>query len=678
MENIFVEFLPPWVETGLQPAFYDKESGTVLQQTARMYARVNMLIRMFNKLSKQTKEEVERFEGEVNDTVEDYIERFNTLYNYVHDYFDNLDVQQEIDHKLDEMVSQGTLQEIIYNYLNPSVIWGYDTIEDLQSSTDLEEGCHAETLGYYSVGDGGGAKYIIREPAESETPNNITTFAVGDLIAELLIEPSMYVKQFGCKGDDSTDDTTRFNTAIANCKRLYVNAGTYILNRFLPEANQEVIGIGEAIIKVNGTTAPLVNFKSNSKIYNLDIRSLNEDLEWNRCDIYQKENVTIENCKISGFRHDSVTPNAWGILITKSTNVTIRNCYFDNNTQSDITVVENTDTLIIEDCDGTALHINFEPNNGQPIKNVTISNCNINQIDLQENDLLTHTIKDMTIKSCIIGTFRYDGASVTLIDCVISNYAIAPSGGYCYGGNLKFINSAQFSKNLFNDAYLDTLKHDGAEWKLRYTPTSWDTVVTAVSDIDGRCVVLNESNASTSISIQHSDITVTPGQTYLYRVNSKEKDPSSGVGYASVSMQVRYYDSSNNELTDETLKYSINRHPANMENKMEEVSCILKVPTDAVKMQIIIMNSSYGSQSVTIRSVELYEISDNTNGSNNIPSLPVRNKRVFTNSAIPAANGIPYEVGDTMYYSTPSTYIGAVCTVAGRVGTWKNFGAIAA
>ena len=63
MDNIFVEFLPPWVETNMQPAFYDKESGTCLQQTARMYDRVNMLVRMFNKLSKQTKE-----------TVEDYID----------------------------------------------------------------------------------------------------------------------------------------------------------------------------------------------------------------------------------------------------------------------------------------------------------------------------------------------------------------------------------------------------------------------------------------------------------------------------------------------------------------------------------------------------------------------------------------------------------------------------
>lgn len=102
MENIFVEFLPPWVETGLQPAFYDKESGTVLQQTARMYARVNMLIRMFNKLSKNTKE-----------VVENYIEQFNELHDYVHDYFDNLDVQEEINNKLDAMVEDGTMAEII-------------------------------------------------------------------------------------------------------------------------------------------------------------------------------------------------------------------------------------------------------------------------------------------------------------------------------------------------------------------------------------------------------------------------------------------------------------------------------------------------------------------------------------------------------------------------------------
>ena len=98
MKKSFVPFLPPWAETGLQPAFYDVESGTALQQTARMYDKVNQLTRLFNELSEET------------------TTSFNELYNYVHDYFDNLDVQEEVDHKIDEMVSDGTLQALFTGY----------------------------------------------------------------------------------------------------------------------------------------------------------------------------------------------------------------------------------------------------------------------------------------------------------------------------------------------------------------------------------------------------------------------------------------------------------------------------------------------------------------------------------------------------------------------------------
>ena len=43
-------------------------------------------------------------------------ELFTVLYTYVHDYFDNLDVQEEINNKLDEMAESGGLQEIIIAY----------------------------------------------------------------------------------------------------------------------------------------------------------------------------------------------------------------------------------------------------------------------------------------------------------------------------------------------------------------------------------------------------------------------------------------------------------------------------------------------------------------------------------------------------------------------------------
>lgn len=42
---------------------------------------------------------------------------FNDLRNFVNNYFDNLDVQDEINNKLDQMVEDGTLEEVINDYL---------------------------------------------------------------------------------------------------------------------------------------------------------------------------------------------------------------------------------------------------------------------------------------------------------------------------------------------------------------------------------------------------------------------------------------------------------------------------------------------------------------------------------------------------------------------------------
>ena len=99
-----INFLPPWVETNEQPAFYDKESGTVLQQTARMYAKVNQLVRSVN---------------EQNETIADYIQQFIDLKDYCEDYFANLDVQAEINAKLDQMAEDGELGNLIGAYITP-------------------------------------------------------------------------------------------------------------------------------------------------------------------------------------------------------------------------------------------------------------------------------------------------------------------------------------------------------------------------------------------------------------------------------------------------------------------------------------------------------------------------------------------------------------------------------
>lgn len=113
MKN-FINFLPPWVETNIQPAFYDKQSGTCLQQTARMYAKVNQLVRIAN----------EQYE-----TIADYIQRFITLKDYVEDYFDNLDVQEEINLKLDQMAEDGVLTDLVSEFFG-------EQLEEINDSID--------------------------------------------------------------------------------------------------------------------------------------------------------------------------------------------------------------------------------------------------------------------------------------------------------------------------------------------------------------------------------------------------------------------------------------------------------------------------------------------------------------------------------------------------------------
>lgn len=197
MNKLFAPFLPPWAETGLQPAFYDLESGTVLQQTARMYDKVNQLIRLFNELSEETQT-----------TVEEYIAKFIELKDFVDDYFDNLDVQEEINNKLDAMAEAGTLQEIVGEYLNATATWGFDTVADMKSSTNLIEGSYAQTLGYYNLNDGGGALYKIRKVTNDDTVDEAFLLEIGDpadeLVAELVFDDEVSILQLGAKKFDGT------------------------------------------------------------------------------------------------------------------------------------------------------------------------------------------------------------------------------------------------------------------------------------------------------------------------------------------------------------------------------------------------------------------------------------------------------------------------------------------
>lgn len=114
-------------------------------------------------------------------------EAVNELINW----FNNLDVQDEIDNKLDEMVESGQLQEIISEYLNSTAVFGFDTVSDMIQATNLINGSYARTCGKVSLNDGKSSLYKIRTVTNDDVVDGDKIIAMqtsDTLVAERIFE----------------------------------------------------------------------------------------------------------------------------------------------------------------------------------------------------------------------------------------------------------------------------------------------------------------------------------------------------------------------------------------------------------------------------------------------------------------------------------------------------------
>lgn len=117
-------------------------------------------------------------------------EAITELQTYVQNYFDNLDVQEEINNKLDDMAESGQLAEIIAQYLSLAGVLAFDTIADLQSAENIEEGSICLTLGQALYNDGKTSFYKVRTITSGDVIDNINIVALNvsnTLIAEKII-----------------------------------------------------------------------------------------------------------------------------------------------------------------------------------------------------------------------------------------------------------------------------------------------------------------------------------------------------------------------------------------------------------------------------------------------------------------------------------------------------------
>lgn len=133
--------------------------------------------------------EVIKNSNEQNTVIQNLYNAFVSIKDYVDNYFENLDIQEEIDNKLDKMAASGELADIIAQYLEVASVLGYDTKATLKSADNLVNGSITRTLGESTYNDGKGSYYKIRTITSSDVidDNNILALAnFPTLIAEKL------------------------------------------------------------------------------------------------------------------------------------------------------------------------------------------------------------------------------------------------------------------------------------------------------------------------------------------------------------------------------------------------------------------------------------------------------------------------------------------------------------
>lgn len=117
-------------------------------------------------------------------------ELFIELQDFVNNYFDNVNIQNQINNKLDEMAKDGTLSDIIAEYVKLQGILAYNNINDMKTATNLVDGSFTRTYGYNSLNDGYGAFYKIRNIENTDIVDNINIIALSNpsLVAVLMID----------------------------------------------------------------------------------------------------------------------------------------------------------------------------------------------------------------------------------------------------------------------------------------------------------------------------------------------------------------------------------------------------------------------------------------------------------------------------------------------------------
>lgn len=113
------------------------------------------------------------------------------LKNYVDNYFEDLNIQEEINNKLDEMAESGELAEIISEYLQLSGIFTFNNMNELLNAENLINNSKALVFGKENFDDAGFKTFIIKDETTLEVDNK-NVFQLNSEKYAILVNKSIF------------------------------------------------------------------------------------------------------------------------------------------------------------------------------------------------------------------------------------------------------------------------------------------------------------------------------------------------------------------------------------------------------------------------------------------------------------------------------------------------------
>lgn len=320
--------------------------------------------------------------------IEELQEKYVELKSYVDNYFDNLDVQEEINNKLDEMAEDGTLENLISQYIELATTYVFNNIEELKAGSNFVNGSFARTSGFYSYNDGGGAYYKIRTITNEDIIDNIHLFPITDdvtLIAELINPREINLKQLGATTEQDNKNIIQY--ALDNFNKIIIDEMYEVYSSLeITNDNIEIDGLGGLFINHDKEDDLLVISADNIIIKNISLT--NDNIRTGSSSPAQHHillasecnNILMENVKVY---------NAYDLAceFEKSSNLTFKKCSFKNCYYDMLTILEECSDVLVDECEfdtvtttyqnsylfATGSH-NYSINAEYLCKNVTVQN----------------------------------------------------------------------------------------------------------------------------------------------------------------------------------------------------------------------------------------------------------------------------------------------------------------